>query len=855
MGNFAYIPIIALIGYSFLLLAFLAAKKSPLINAFLGILVAMILWTGAAFCMRRLFWPSLKFWYDISILGLTLLPYSFISFVSEFASLKRTGLNRLWLLLVIIINAVNVLTGFFLAAPETVVSPGGKTVFIYHYSWPVVLLFAFCAAAFLKVLYILLKFGQKNELARKQFMPILLGIVALFAGHIGIMIPYFKGFPLDIVAGVVNALFIFYALYKRNLFQLSLLVSRGSCYAIAGGLSFLLFLYIINPIEEFVNQNIPVIKDNIVLVTSIFFTLSTFLIYYVLKRFIDSVFIKDEILQAKNLKEFSYNVSKSLNLSEILNELVDVIQKTIAVKKIYICIPNKVNGCYEIVHSTTPLDLIPFSIKRDNPLVTYLESSNECILMNDFWRTIAYKSMWEKEKRQLQDLEAECAVPLIDDNGIVGIVLLSGKEKKAHYTYNDLSFLDSVKSIVSIAVKNSKLFEKVYLEARTDELTGLLNRKYFYEVLQEEYEKHKEEAISLIILNIDDFKLYNQLYGNKEGDIALQKIAQIISSCVGSNGFVARYSGKEFAIILPVYDLLAAKNLAEVIRTQILNMNKNESDYTLKLLTVSGGICSIPYSASNLKQLVEHADMAVYSVKQNGKNAVMVYTGREQSLNREIKKYTENKENIYSEYASTIYALTAAIDTKDHYTFSHSKNVEYYATELAYAYGMQEDYVEIIREAALLHDVGKIGIPEHILNKPGKLTSEEYQIMKGHVEHSIGIIRHLPSLDYVIPAVIGHHERYDGTGYPRRISKEDIPLSARILCIADSFDAMISERPYKKPYKVSIAMGILQEQAGLQFDPELVRIFVELVNNGLIKTPEQSGASNRPVISVLTHAL
>jgi diguanylate cyclase (GGDEF)-like protein/putative nucleotidyltransferase with HDIG domain len=855
MGNFAYIPIIALLCYSFLLLAFLAAKKSPLINAFLGILLAMILWTGGSFFMRRLFWPSLKFWYDASILGLTLLPYSFISFVSEFANLKRVWMNRLWLLLVIVINAVNIFTGFFLAAPEAVASANGKTVFIYHYSWPVVLLFAVCVAAFGNVLYILLKHGKKNNLARKQFKHIILGIVALFIGHIGIMFPFFKGFPLDIVAGVVNAFFIFYALYKRNIFQLSLLVSRGSCYAIAGGLSFVLFLYIINPMEEFVNRNFPIAKDNIVLVTSIFFTLSTFLIYCVLKHFIDSVFIKDEIMQAKNLKEFSFNVTKSLNLSEILEELVGVIQKTIAVKKVFICIPNKVSGCYEIVHSTTPLDLKPFSVKRDNPLVTYLESNNECILMSDFWRTNSYKSMWEKEKRQLQDLEVECAVPLMDDNGMVGIVLLSAKEKKAHFTYKDLSFLDSVKSIVSIAVKNSKLFEKVYLEARTDELTGLLNRKYFYEVLQEEYDKSKEESISLIILNIDDFKLYNQLYGNKEGDIALQKIAQTISSCVGSNGFVARYSGKEFAIILPSYDLLAAKNLAEVIRGQILNMNKNESDYTLKLLTVSGGICSIPYSASNLKQLVDNADMAVYSVKQNGKNAIMVYTGREQNLKREIKKYDENKENIYSEYASTIYALTAAIDTKDHYTFSHSKNVEYYATELAYAYGMNEDYVEIIREAALLHDIGKIGIPEHILNKPGKLTSEEYQIMKGHVEHSIGIIRHLPSLDYVIPAVIGHHERYDGNGYPRRISKEDIPLSARILCIADSFDAMISERPYKKPYEVSFALEILQEQAGLQFDPELVRIFTEFVNNGRIKTPESAMTSNRPVISVLTHAL
>jgi putative nucleotidyltransferase with HDIG domain len=132
--------------------------------------------------------------------------------------------------------------------------------------------------------------------------------------------------------------------------------------------------------------------------------------------------------------------------------------------------------------------------------------------------------------------------------------------------------------------------------------------------------------------------------------------------------------------------------------------------------------------------------------------------------------------------------LTAAIDTKDHYTFNHSKNVAYYAGELARAYGMNENCIEIVKEAGLLHDVGKIGIPENILNKPGRLSSEEYEVMKTHVENSIGIIRHLPSLDYVIPAVLGHHERYDGKGYPDG-SREKTFLMARILCWADSFDA------------------------------------------------------------------
>lgn len=261
-------------------------------------------------------------------------------------------------------------------------------------------------------------------------------------------------------------------------------------------------------------------------------------------------------------------------------------------------------------------------------------------------------------------------------------------------------------------------------------------------------------------------------------------------------------------------------------------MNNRRTDMKLKPITVSAGISAAPYAAKNVKELMENVDLAVYHVKHSGKNGIQVFDTM--FRNNDKNAHAKNHAHIYKEYESTIYALTAAIDAKDHYTFSHSTNVAYYATALAKALGMNEDMIEIIRQAALLHDVGKIGIPESVLNKAGSLTDEEYEMIKGHVEASIDIIRHLPSLDYVIPAVIGHHERYDGKGYPRRIAGEDIPLTARILCVADSFDAMTSVRCYKKAFPVKVAREKLIQDAGKQFDTELVRKFVECLDNGKI---------------------
>ena len=491
-----------------------------------------------------------------------------------------------------------------------------------------------------------------------------------------------------------------------------------------------------------------------------------------------------------------------------------------------------------MTYSTSPLDKRSYAWKVDNPVVLWLKEHSTYLLLKDFRRTVAYKSMWETEKQLLKALDIECIVPLKDEKHLVGFVMVTEKERRSILNADDLAFLDSVSSISSIAVKNSHLYEKVYMEARIDELTGLLNRKCFYETLEAEVEKNKHLSLSLLMVSIDDFKLYNQLYGTEEGDKALKYVAAVLQACVGENGYVSRYNGKEFAIILPQFDVLAAKNLANNIRMQIMDINKQNRGqlYRQKVLTASIGICAIPYAASNMKQLLDNADMALYQAKHSGKNKVMIYSIGEVEDARaaQMEGGTGYREGSYSEYASTIYALTAAIDTKDHYTFNHSKNVAEYATKLAQAYGLNKESVSIIHEAALLHDIGKIGIPEHILNKPGKLEREEYEVMKEHVENSIGIIRHLPSLDYVIPAVIGHHERWDGRGYPRRIAGEDIPLSARILCIADSFDAMVSKRSYKDAYDTRRALDIVRSEAGRQFDPQLAELFVTLVENGTI---------------------
>ena len=838
--SYASFSIFALVCYIYLFLALLASQKNRLIFSFLILLVDMILWTGGSFAMRMCFGPSTSFWFDVSLIGLIFMPYVFYNFISEFIGKKDEKIRRFWLYISIILNVLNYTTHVFLEAPEMIMLHN-DVVFIYHFTWHIYIVIGICIICALQIVYNVYCCVKNGDRMLYQFTPILAGISILLLGHGLIMLDIFKGIPLDILSGIINALLLFYALYKKHLFNLKLLVSKRNCYAISAIITILLFSNYLVPLRNFIAQHFSYYLDPMILVFIIFMFVFV-CIQTLLKRFIDQIFIKEEKQQADYLKSFSDHVRNTLSVYEIAQDICEIITETLGVHRVYVCMQEGNHQDYHIIYGNASLERQNFTFQVDNPIVEELKEKKDCLLYDDFKRSLNYRSMWENEKQLLEHLQIECIVPLIEDE-LIGMVLLT-KKLKNQYTYEDMKFLSSVASISTIALKNSRLYEMVYQEAISDEMTGLLNRKYFYKQFEELFtQKGKECTLTLILFSLDDVRLYNQLYGTKEGDKAIMKAAQIMQKTMPDTAIISRLSGKEFAILLPECSLQTARDLAENVRYQLANANNDQDDFALRSVTGSFGIASIPLLASNPKQLEEYANQALYQAKRRGKNQVVIYN-EETKSSMQTQKDSKDKENIYSEYAEMIYALTATIDTKDHYTFTHSKNVAYYACELAYAIGLKEDVVEIIREAALLHDIGKIGIREDILNKQGKLTSEEYEIMKGHVENSIGIIRYLPSLDYVIPVVISHHERWDGRGYPRGISKEDIPIGGRILCVADSFDAMTSKRSYKESFTLEYAIKELKNQAGKQFDPQLAEVFVRLLESGHIKLQVEQREKN-----------
>lgn len=358
--------------------------------------------------------------------------------------------------------------------------------------------------------------------------------------------------------------------------------------------------------------------------------------------------------------------------------------------------------------------------------------------------------------------------------------------------------------------------------ASTDPLTGLHNFGFFREQIDKYLGVASEnQPLSLVFLDIDYFKHYNDIHGHQAGDLLLTQFADILAGEVADKGFTSRYGGDEFMIMLPNTDSESAYQLAEKLSNTIRKRSFQGEEYQPDgRLTISCGIASFPQHALNAKELIKHADEALYRAKSLEKNKVEMYYSVFDNLNLE----EDEKELINS-----IRTLVSVINAKDRYTYGHSERVTSLSNKVAARLGLSQVETYHLNYAAFLHDIGKIEIDREVLNKVEPLTPAEWESLKMHSKWGSEIVNSVSKLRPIVPIILHHHENYDGSGYPAGLQGEKIPVQSRIIRVADSYDSMISHRPYRQNLSIPAAVQELKANTGTQFDPVVVDLFVTIL--------------------------
>jgi diguanylate cyclase (GGDEF)-like protein len=371
----------------------------------------------------------------------------------------------------------------------------------------------------------------------------------------------------------------------------------------------------------------------------------------------------------------------------------------------------------------------------------------------------------------------------------------------------------------SLALERVRLFDALRARADTDGVTGLLNHRAILERIDAEVEDawSSQRPVSLLMVDLDSFKLFNDTNGHLAGDRYLFEIAQLIRSTMPGDAQIARHGGDEFLVLLPNTGVSQAKALAKKLLAAGVDASFDVGGFQIPFL-FSIGSATAPHDGWTRDHLIRQADLAMYDAKEHGGGQL----GHSRSDAVELPLST----------FSALEGLVQAVDRKDHYTRLHSDRVTAVAVRFATWLGRSEEDLEALYIAGQLHDVGKIAVPDAVLRRPGRLSTEEFTLLRQHVTFSELMVKDVPHLELVVSAIAAHHERWAGGGYPRGLAGEQIPELGRMLAIADAFSAMTQDRPYLKARSLAQALEEIRGQAGSQFDPDLAEQFLKFAATG-----------------------
>jgi diguanylate cyclase (GGDEF)-like protein len=452
----------------------------------------------------------------------------------------------------------------------------------------------------------------------------------------------------------------------------------------------------------------------------------------------------------------------------------------------------------------------------------------------------------------LLESRAVLCMPISYGETLLGVLNVESRNENAFYP-QDVLILNTLADLLATALHNSFVFQKLQQQSITDGLTGIKTRRFFWEALTSEWKRASRSGrpFSVVLIDLDKFKEVNDTLGHLEGDLVLARVGRMLEQKCRQSNVVARYGGDEFIILMPETGIEQAQVLAERLRLWLATDPMLEEHR----ITGSFGVASFPVHGFAIEDLIRVADTGMYMAKKAGGNNVATAepfsdgegsTVQRQLISGYIEGFLQREHNgpeHLEELAATLRKLCAGEDAADRHAlkeaiealaralelrelnaFGHGEQCAHYAGIIAKGLNLPPQEVEDVKFAARVHDVGKLFVPERILNKPSTLTEDEFSVIKGHAQWGAEVLRAIPDSPAIEQAVEAHHEAFDGSGYPVGLRGEKIPLWGRILAVTDAYVNMTSDRSFAPSKTHAQAIAELEKLSGTRYDGMIVRV-------------------------------
>jgi len=529
--------------------------------------------------------------------------------------------------------------------------------------------------------------------------------------------------------------------------------------------------------------------------------------------------IKDitERKQDEKLHQVLYNISKAANSPISLDELYQSIHKELST------IIDTTNFYIALLDEKEDKIFFPYNIDNVKPihlprttthnsLVAQVIRTGKPIFVNQ--EMIKGKKFMEEFKEWFGMLrKVWLGTPLKIEDKVIGAMVVQSYTNPELYSEGDIKLLEFVSSQVATAIERKRTEERIKHLSFHDSLTGLYNRAYFEEELKR-MNNPRYHPLSIISLDINGLKVINDTFGHDQGDKLLQHLTSLLTSISRKGDIIARVGGDEFAILLPSTSSQVALDFCQRIRKVCL---KDDIEPAYLKVNLALGHITQEGEYKDINTLLKEVDQNMY---------------------RDKLFSAKSKEKHLLDSFSMILA------ERDSHTEDHAKRLQGLALALGKRVGLTEYQLNNLKLLALLHDIGKIGIPDNILFKTYTLTPSEWEKMKAHPQIGYRMAKNIPDFATIAHEILYHHEHWDGSGYPEGLKGEEIPLLSRIISIVDAYDVMQSRRPYKGAVSKAKALEEVKRYAGTQFDPQLVEIFLKMVKNKTHVTGDDSGTHN-----------